>query len=287
MTGFGRASRQVGPNLLSVEIRAVNARQSDIRFKLPSGLRDAEHSLRQRLQDAAPRGRIEVLVERRGLNAGHGPGINVSLYHQYRQQLLALEPEFLRDGAALASAILKLPNVVGTEDDTADPAELSILHELFEEGIEDFMRFRKTEGEALATDLAAHVTSIQEALPEVEKHEPLRSQQMRQRLEHLVDEQLTGTAVDRSRLEQEVLFYLEKIDISEEKARLRQHCTFFLESMLDAEPEKGRRLGFIAQEMGREINTLGAKAYSSNIQRTVVHMKDELEKIKEQLANAV
>lgn len=288
MTGFGRASRQVGTATLTVEIRAVNARQSDIRIKLPGGLREAEHTLRQRLQETALRGRFEVVVELRGAQgATFGPGINGGLYRFYREQLLLLEPSFHNDGAALATAILKLPNVVGSEDESPDPFALTALSEAFEEAIEDFIRFRKTEGEALANDLVTHVAAIQAALPNVETFEPERANRLRERLERLISEQLTGTGVDRSRLEQEVLFYLEKIDISEEKARLRQHCTFFLESMADSDVEKGRRLSFIAQEMGREINTLGAKAYSSDIQRTVVHMKDELEKIKEQLANAV
>ena len=287
MTGFGRASRPVRAGQLTVEIRSVNARQSDIRIKLPTSLRDAEHALRQRLLDVTARGRIEVTVERQGARGyAEAPGINPGLYRMYREQLLALEPSLASDPGALAAAVLRLPNVVGTEDESVDPAEHDALAGAVEEALAEFVRFRKTEGEALAADLAAHVAAIQAALPDVEAHEPARADQMRRRLETLVADQATGTAVDRGRLEQEVLFYLEKTDISEEKARLRQHCAFFLESIADADEEKGRRLGFIAQEMGREINTLGAKAYSSPIQRTVVHMKDELEKIKEQLANA-
>ena len=289
MTGFGRATTQVDGYAISVEIRAVNARQADARLKAPPAYRDEEPALRQRLQETSVRGKVDAVVERRaGGGEEDAPGVNVALYRKLRGQLTEAEPAFAFDPVALATAVLRLPDVVGTGE--APPAaddEVDALHACFGEALREFVGFRQNEGRALAVDIRNHVEEIQATVPQVEDFEPEREERMRQRLDRLVADKLTGTSVDRARLEQEVLYYLEKMDIAEEKQRLRQHCTFFLESLADDDLEKGRRLGFIAQEMGREINTLGAKAYSSDIQRVVVHMKDELEKVKEQLANVI
>ncbi len=288
MTGFGRATAQNDRFAITVEVRAVNARQADARVKLPSAYRDEEPALRQLLQQASARGKVDAVVERRSASgAALESGINAALYAELKRQLSEIEPALARDPVALATVVLRLPNLVGASEEPADEAEVTMLHEVFEEALSAFVGFRQNEGEALAADIAARVTTIGEAIHDLEVFEEERQEKMRERLTRLIDEKLTGSAVDRSRLEQEVLFYLEKMDISEEKARLRQHCVFFAESLADDDLEKGRRLSFIAQEMGREINTLGAKAYSSKIQRVVVGMKDELEKVKEQLANAV
>ncbi len=288
MTGFGRASAQVGEVVVQVEIRALNARQTDIRFKLPSVYRESELSMRTSLQQQAFRGKIDVLIERKDAQGGDlSQGINQPLFQRYRKQLISLAPGLADDEAGLVASVLRLPNVVGTTETELTEEENEKLLEAFGVALNDFLAFRHTEGKSLSTDLALHAEAIANSIPELADFEATRSTKMRKRLERLIDENLTGTAVDQNRLEQEVLFYLEKIDISEEKVRLRQHCTFFLEKLNDADPEKGRRLNFIAQEMGREINTLGAKAYSSDIQRVVVGMKEELEKIKEQIANIV
>ncbi len=288
MTGFGRATTHNDRFAITVEIRAVNARQADARVKLPTAYRDEEAELRQALQQASLRGKVDAVVERRAASGvAVEAGINAALYRELKTQLLRVEPAFADDPVALATAVLRLPNLVGVSEEAADAAEVDLLHEVFAEALAAFVGFRQNEGQALADDIAARVGTIASAIPDLETFETLRQEEMRERLTRLIDEKLSGSAVDRNRLEQEVLYYLEKMDISEEKARLRQHCAFFAESLADGELEKGRRLSFIAQEMGREINTLGAKAYSSKIQRVVVGMKDELEKVKEQLANAL
>lgn len=288
MTGFGRASAQLGEVVVQVEIKALNARQTDIRFKLPTVYRDEELQMRKLIQQQAFRGKIDVVIERKDAQGGDlSQGINQPLFQRYRKQLLDLAPALANDEAGLVASVLRLPNVVGTAQTDLTDQETKKLRAAFKEALVDFMAFRHTEGESLAAVLASHTQSIANEIPIIEGFEADRAVRMRARLDRLIEENAKGTVVDQSRLEQEVLFYLEKIDISEEKVRLDQHCKFFMEKLNDSDPEKGRRLNFIGQEMGREINTLGAKAYSSDIQRIVVGMKEELEKIKEQLANIV
>jgi len=288
MTGFGRASAQQGEVVIQVEIRALNARQTDIRFKLPTVYREEELQMRTLLQQQAFRGKIDVLIERKDAQGGDlSQGINQALFQRYRKELLSLAPGLANDEAGLVASILRLPNVVGSADTVLTEAETIKLREAFGLALKDFLAFRHAEGKSLANDLAQHAIAIETAIPAIAEFEVTRAAKMRARLDRLIEENATGSAVDQNRLEQEVLFYLEKIDISEEKVRLDQHCKYFMEKLEDSDPEKGRRLNFIGQEMGREINTLGAKAYSSDIQRIVVGMKEELEKIKEQIANIV
>ena len=288
MTGFGRGGGRTEGVAVSVEIRALNSRQPDVRFKLPQLYRSLEIQLRNRLQESTKRGKIDVTVERRGLDGSDlDQEINRALYTRYSRELVELTPALADDPGALATAVLRLPNVVGAPAAEVADDEAAAVVDAFDAALADFVSFRQAEGEALRKDLLTHVLAISESIPRVEQYEADRQVRMRQRLERLIEENASGTAVDQNRLEQELLFYLEKMDISEEKARLAQHCEFFQEKLNDDELEKGRRLNFIGQEMGREINTLGAKAYSSDLQKVVVHMKEELEKIKEQLANAV
>jgi len=288
MTGFGRASAQLEEVVVQVEIKALNARQTDIRFKLPTVYRDEELQMRKAIQQQAFRGKIDVVIERKDAQGGDlSQGINQALFQRYRKQLLDLAPKLADDEAGLVASVLRLPNVVGTTQTELTEQETQKLREAFKDALADFMAFKRAEGKVMAADLAAHTQAIAAAILTIEKFEAERAVRMRARLDRLIEENSMGTAVDQSRLEQEVLFYIEKIDISEEKVRLDQLCKFFMEKLNDSDPEKGRRLNFIGQEMGREINTLGAKAYSSDIQRIVVGMKEELEKIKEQIANIV
>ncbi len=288
MTGYGRGRGTTPEVAVTVEIRALNSRQTDIRFKAPALYRDEELSLRNQLQNNAYRGKIDVLIERKDAHGGDlNEGINEALYHRYHQQLLRLSPSLADDPGGLATAILRLPNVVGVTDEELQNTEREALHSAFAEALADFIAFRQNEGAALQADLVSQVAAIAAAIPRIESFEQTRQEKMRARLARTIADNLNASAVDQNRLEQEVVYYLEKIDISEEKVRLSQHCSFFLEKVADDDVEKGRRLNFISQEMGREINTLGAKAYSSDIQRQIVGMKEALEKIKEQIANIV
>ena len=289
MTGFGRSSAAAGEVVVAVELRSLNAKQSDVRIKAPGIYREEELVLRGRLRETAGRGKVDLVVERKDAQGSDlDQEINEPLFRRYLAQLRPLVgAQGQADDVQLTGAILKLPNVVGAATGALTDAERAALHTAFEAALTDFLSFRKTEGEVLAADLLAHVEAIESRLPEVERYEAARSEHLRARLRRMLDEHLQDSAIDHARFEQEVLYYLEKIDIAEEKVRLAQHCKLFREKLADGELEKGRRLNFIGQEMGREINTLGAKAYSSDIQRLVVEMKDALEKIKEQVANVV
>jgi len=288
MTGYGRSSAQYDTIRISAEIKALNARQTDVRVKLPAAYSEAEHSLRKTAQAAAHRGKIEVIVGRQSLDGSDlDQGINTSLFQRYRTELLELDPNLAEQPAILASAVLRLPGMVGTNEETVEEAEIALLNATVQQALEKFVAFRQNEGAALYTDLIKQVDLIEHAVPRIESHEEERQKLLRARLARLIKDNLSGSAVDQNRLEQEVIYYLEKIDISEEKVRLIQHCAFFREKIDDAEVQKGRRLNFVTQEMGREINTLGAKAYNSNIQREIVGMKEALERIKEQIANVV
>jgi uncharacterized protein (TIGR00255 family) len=192
------------------------------------------------------------------------------------------------DRGDLVQTIMRIPNVVTTEEDAIDEEEWGTVRSVVEEAMEQFSAFRRSEGDALENDLRLRIENIKNLHEQVDPFEKGRVDRLRSRLSQNLEEYMGKDNVDENRFEQEVLFYLEKIDITEEKVRLDQHCKFFLEQ-LDSKKTavKGRKLSFIGQEIGREINTLGAKAYSSDIQRLVVGMKDELEKIKEQVANIV
>ncbi|NNK81467.1 MAG: DUF1732 domain-containing protein, partial [Flavobacteriales bacterium] len=213
--------------------------------------------------------------------------INKAVFSQYHQQLLALSQDLNFNANDMLSAIIRLPEVVATSANPITEAEWKEITASLDVAIDQLMAHRREEGASAEEDLRKQIRTILENLAQIAEFEADRVEKVRLRMSNNLNEYLQRENVDENRFEQEVLFYLEKIDITEEKVRLSQHCDYFLEE-LDSEKEmKGRKLNFISQEMGREINTLGAKAYSSDIQKRVVLMKDGLEKIKEQLANVV
>jgi len=214
-------------------------------------------------------------------------GLNVPLFKRYFKALSELKEELNYEDDNLMSAILRLPNVVAADEGELGEEQWAVLKATIEEALNNFQNFRSTEGAALAADLEGRVKNIAELLTQVAPFEKARIQQVRERLSRNLEEHMNKERIDENRFEQEVLFYLEKMDINEEKVRLEQHCHYFLEILHNNALAKGRKLSFISQEIGREINTLGAKAYSPDIQRIVVNMKDDLEKIKEQIANVV
>jgi uncharacterized protein (TIGR00255 family) len=187
----------------------------------------------------------------------------------------------------MLQAILRLPNVVASAAETIDEGEWDAVVQAMKAALDKFQQFRRTEGEAMEKDMILRVNNITGLLAQLDPYEEERVSRLRQRLHSNLEEHLGKEKIDENRFEQEILFYLEKIDLTEEKVRLSQHCKYYLEELAKPNSQKGRKLSFISQEMGREINTMGAKAYSSDIQRLVVGMKDELEKIKEQVANSV
>jgi uncharacterized protein (TIGR00255 family) len=261
---------------------------TDIRFKMPYNYRDRELDLRKILSDRAERGKMDVSVNVRSASGEEAFTFNRPLFKFYFNQLQELKQELGIAEGDIIQSIMRIPAITGTEDTSVDDEEWSEVKQIFEEALNDFTSFRMSEGGAMEHDLRFRISNIMLFLQQIEPYEKERIAKMRLRMRQNLEEFLGRENVDKNRYEQEVLFYLEKIDITEEKVRLEQHCRYFMEQLdSDSTTLKGRTLNFISQEVGREINTLGAKAYSADIQHLVVQMKDELEKVKELVANLV
>lgn len=287
MTGYGRASNTFDSKTITVEVRSLNSKFTDMRLKVPANFREKEHHLRKIVTERAERGKVDLVVEVKSMAGDSNYGLNIPLFKRYYQELTELAGELNASQEGIMQAIMKIPNVVVTEEDEIDEKEWETVLKTLDDALLEFETFRKAEGAAMEDDLRLRVANILASLQEINPHEEGRIVLLRNRLKQNLEEFMSKENIDENRFEQEVLFYLEKIDITEEKVRLEQHCNFFLEQLDTDVNSKGRTLSFISQEMGREINTLGAKAYSADIQRLVVKMKDDLEKIKEQVANSV
>jgi len=287
MTGYGRLSKAYGEKTISVEIRSLNSKYTDVRMKMPQNYKEKEAEIRKAVIDRVERGKIDLSIEVNSPDGGDDYGLNEALFRKYHQELARLSGELNIPDGDMLQAILRLPNVVATAAESIDEEEWNALKDALEEALDKFQQFRQTEGSAMEEDMMLRVNNITELLSQLDPHEEERVSRLRQRLHANLEEHLGKDKIDENRFEQEILFYLEKMDLTEEKVRLGQHCKYYLEELAKPYSQKGRKLSFISQEMGREINTMGAKAYSSDIQRLVVGMKDELEKIKEQVANSV
>ncbi len=287
MTGYGRATQYFEDKSITIEVRSLNSKYTDVRFKLPQNYKEKEHILRRDVTDRLKRGKIDVLIDVVSSNGEDAYGLNHTLIKKYYRELTKLSGELTVPTGDILGAILRIPNVIISEEGTLREEEWVVVEKTLHEAIKAYDNFRKEEGSVLAKELQVRIEHIQQMLIEVKPFEEERITTLRTKLRQRIDEYLNKDDIDENRFEQEILFYLEKIDLTEEKVRLSQHCKYFLEEMKKKDEIKGRKLGFISQEIGREINTLGAKAYSYEIQRLVVNMKDELEKIKEQLANII
>lgn len=287
MTGFGRVNASFHNKNISVEIRSLNSKFTDVRIKSPQSYREKEHEIRRMLSDRLERGKIELSLDVQSLDADDSPAINAALFRKYFQELKALSDQLSIPSGDMIQSILRLPDVVSNTLSSVDEEEWIMVQHVMDEAFLAFERFRLAEGSVMEADMRYRIGIILEKLRDIEPFESERIVKLRQRIYQNLEDYLGKDKVDESRFEQEILFYLEKMDISEEKLRLGQHCTYFLEELASPVTQKGRKLSFIAQEIGREINTLGAKSYSSELQKMVVVMKDELEKIKEQIANCL
>jgi uncharacterized protein (TIGR00255 family) len=288
MTGYGLATSVFQQKTITVEIRSLNSKTVDFKLRLPNNYRDRENELRRLLQDKADRGKLDFVLDIKSEAGDEGFALNESLYRRYLAELMRIHREMDYTDHQLAQAVLRIPNVMASEAAVIDEEEWDAVLHTIHQAIDAFKDFRIREGETLRADMEMRCGLILALLAELAPFEKNRSERMRLRLLQMLEAQIPGESVDRNRFEQELLYYLEKMDVTEEKTRLREHVTYFLEVLnKDAEETKGRKLNFIAQEIGREINTIGSKANDADIQRLVVTMKDELEKIKEQLANIV
>ena len=285
MTGYGKAECLLGHDKYLVEIRSVNGKTADITFKTQLIPRDKEVEVRKYIAEQLNRGNIDLFITvERAEGAATKQISRPALLAYYEQLLNAVEDTDLEDCEpdTLLSALLRLPDVLETRSTELTEDEWETLYAAIRQAVAGLDDFRRREGESLRRDVLAQVDKIESYIPEVERYEQERITDIRARIEARMRE--IAAQPDANRLEQEMIFWLEKLDVNEEKVRLRQHCRFFRETV-DEEPLPGRKLGFIAQEMGREINTLGSKANHAEIQKWVVKMKDELEKIKEQSLN--
>ena len=287
MTSYGRASGLLSKQNVSIEIKTLNSKFVDLRLKLPTGLQEYEMDIRKLLHDRILRGKIEANFSFENQHSSENYAINEAVFSSYFTQLQNLALKLDLDQSELLATIMRLPDVVSTAEKAISEDDWKVVVDVLKEAIENLTLHRKEEGAAIEKDMRSQIEFIMDLQKEILPFENERIEKVRQRMNSSLEEYLTRDNIDENRFEQEVLFYLEKIDITEEKVRLQQHCEYFIQEMDNPDPNKGRKLNFISQEMGREINTLGAKAYSSDIQRSVVLMKDALEKIKEQLANVV
>lgn len=287
MTGYGRANGQFGGKTISVELRALNSKMTDIKLRLPSDYKEKELELRRLITEHAERGKIDFILEVQNADGAASVSLNESLFRGYYKALVKLTNELGMPPGDLVQSILRIPNVVSTASGEVDEDEWHVILKVLQQALDALHQYRRNEGRALESDLRLRVSNILLLLSEVIPHEQNRITRMRDRMRNNLEENFSKDNIDANRFEQEVLYYLEKMDITEEKVRLEQHCKYFIEQLEQKNLSAGRSLNFISQEMGREINTLGAKAYDADLQRLVVQMKDELEKIKEQLANVL
>ena len=287
MTGYGKGLVNADDRSYKVEIKSLNSKNLDLRIKSSIQLGSYEMEIRKMIAESMQRGKVEVILESVGHSAGSDSSIDTELFKQYYQTIKTLKREMGDDPGDLLNAVFMMPNVVVSSEQDIKANEWSEISKAARAALENIRKFRKDEGSVIHSDLEMRVRLILSLLIEVETFEQDRLDKVRKRIQKNLDEWSGNEKVDENRFEQEVIYYLEKMDVTEEKVRLDQHCQYFIEHLEVDDEIIGRKLTFISQEMGREINTLGAKANSSDIQKLVVQMKDELEKIKEQLANVL
>lgn len=285
MTGFGRSELELGQKKITIEIRALNSKQMDIILKLPSAMKDRESDIRNEISKALIRGKVDVYVSFDGNEDERGVIINKSIFKDYYNQIQALCAENgITQNTDIVNSILRLPDTLKMEKAILTDEEWEVIMTSVTKAVQDVRQFRIQEGDCLKKDLLARLSAIEGLSEAIEPFEKSRIEKISTRIKENIEELVGWDKVDKNRFEQELIYFIEKFDINEEKVRLKNHCKYFRDTV-EKEDFAGRKLGFIAQELGREINTIGSKANDSTIQQMVVQMKDELEKIKEQINN--
>ena len=287
MTGFGRAEQTVGDKTFLVEIKALNGKQFELQLKLPALLRPYEFDIRNLLQEHLVRGTIDCYVNIKQNGTTKPVTINTELIKAYYNQINTLAGELNIDTNSVLSALLRLPEVVTPTNDVLEQGDFKEFSIVLETALKELNEHRIEEGNSLEKDLLTRVENIKEQEEHILALEPNRKKRIKDEIHQLLDEHVGKENIDNNRMEQELIYYMEKIDIHEEQIRLRQHCEYFKDIMNGPENGKGKKLSFVLQEIGREINTTGSKAYDADIQKCVVKMKDELEKAKEQVLNVL
>ena len=287
MTGFGRAEQNLNERTFLVEVKSLNGKQFELQLRLPPLLRPFEFEIRNILQERLIRGTVDCTINIKQNGASKPVVINTDLIRAYYTQINELASELNIDSNSVLSALLRLPEVVTPSNEVISDQEFASFKLILEDAINQLDQHRMEEGASLERDLIQRIDNINAQEEKIVAFEPRRMERMRQELVQLLETRVGKDNYDANRMEQELIYYIEKIDIHEEQVRLKQHCEYFRSLLLDNDPSKGKKLSFLIQEMGREINTTGSKAYDADIQKCVVTMKDELEKAKEQILNVL
>lgn len=286
MTGFGKAEVQFNGKNITVEVKSLNSKQLDLNAKIPMIYRDREYEIRNLLSNKLIRGKVDFYINYDETKESTSLPINAGVFKSYYEQIQKISDDckITLSEEPIFQTILRLPDVLKVEKVEVSEDEWKLLFSCIEKALEKMLLFRQQEGKALEKDIIERVRLIESLLSQVEPFEKQRIDTVKQRLQENLKSLSSDIKVDNDRFEQEIIYYLEKMDVTEEKVRLKNHCEYFI-STANETHAVGRKLGFILQEMGREINTLGSKANQTDIQKLVVLMKDELEKIKEQSLN--
>ncbi len=286
MTGYGKATGSHNNKNFTFEVKSLNSKQSDIFVRMPSVYKEMELPFRSQVHKKLQRGKIELNLNVESTGAENIQTINERAAEKYYHQILSLSGKLNIEQSNIMGDLLKLPEVLVAEKPEIDNEEKRFLQNLLEEALDKLNEFRKTEGDKLYEDFRKRIDIILEKQKTVEQHESARIEAVKNKIIKALGELGEQKEKDENRFEQELIYYLEKLDITEEKVRLQAHCDYFKETM-NADYSQGKKLGFILQEIGREINTMGSKANYAQIQKAVVEMKDEMEKIKEQMLNVL
>lgn len=288
MTGFGKTTVEFRNKKIIIEIKSLNSKQLDLNLRIPNLYKEKEMEIRGLVKERLDRGKVDMVIYFDNAESEKDVVINRSVVAQYFNQMLEISEQLGvdTDKSALLQTVMRFPDTLQVKAEELDEEEWDALHVGVEKALEEMNCFRIQEGAALIKDITHRIELIQELSSQVPAFEKRRIEVIRQKLQEKINEWTDVKNIDQNRLEQEIIYYLEKLDITEEKVRLANHCKYFLETV-EKEEAPGRKIGFIAQEIGREINTMGSKANDHDIQKLVVRMKDELEKIKEQSLNVL
>ncbi len=287
MTGYWRAELTYRDKVILIEVKSLNGKQFDLRLNIPSYLKPFEVEMRNKLNETLFRGSVECSVSVKSNGVAKPVSINTALAKSYYQPIVELANELGIEKENLLSTLLKLPDVVSSTSEVITEEEWLTIAGVLASAIDQLIAHRIEEGKSIEKDLLERVAAIEAQQASIAVHEPNRRNKIKEGLVKLLEQYVGADKYDNNRLEQELIYYIEKIDISEEKVRLTNHCNYFKEVLKEKDPSKGKKLSFILQEMGREINTTGSKANDIEIQKSVILMKDELEKAKEQILNVL
>ncbi len=287
MTGFGREEAAIGSYQIVAEIKSLNGKQSDVNTRIAPVLRPYEGEIRTLVNAKLGRGTIDITISVKQDGVSKPMSINTNLAKSYYKGMQEIASELGLPQDNILATLMTMPEIVAPDQEALQEEDWAAMKNVIATAVENLRTHRRVEGVSLQQDLENCITNIENGLQEILPFEPLRIERLRSKINTSMEEWVAAANIDKNRLEQELIYYIEKIDFSEEKIRLTQHCNYFREILANDEEIKGKKLGFVLQEVGREINTLGSKANDADIQKLIVGMKDQLEKAKEQILNVL